>query len=219
MVFKRRDPRSYGQMATEFVYPRGGWRRAGQYVLHRLRRLPDPPHRIGRGVAAGVFVSFTPLFGIHFLGAIALAWVMGGNIFAALLATFVGNPLTTPFIAVLSVSLGRWLLGVEGDIGPQEIVAEIAAATGEVGHNVLTAFTREAADWTHLEAFFADIFLPYLVGGIIPGLIAATLGHYLTLPVVRAYQKRREEKAEARLARARAAIARAEAADDPDRPG
>ena len=119
-------------MAAEFVWPRGGWRRAGQYVLHRLRRLPDPPHRIGRGVAAGVFISFTPLFGLHLIGAAALAWLIGGNILAALLATFIGNPVTTPFIAVLSVGLGRWMLGAEGHIGPQVIISEIARATGEV---------------------------------------------------------------------------------------
>lgn len=204
MVFRRRTPRSYGQMATEFLWPRGGWRRAGQYVLHRLRRLPDPPHRIGRGVAAGIFISFTPLFGVHFLGAMTLAWAIGGNIFAALLATFIGNPLTTPFIAVLSVGLGRWMLGVQGEIGPQAIVSEIARATAEVGHNVLSVVTGDAVDWTHLHAFLDDIFLPYLVGGIIPGLIAGAIGHYLTLPIVRAYQKRRSEKAAARAARARA---------------
>lgn len=201
-------------MAAEAVWPRGGWRRAGQYVLHRLRRLPDPPHRIGRGVAAGIFVSFTPLFGIHFLGAVALAWAIGGNIFAALLATFIGNPLTTPFIAVLSVSLGRWMLGAEGQIGPQTIVSEIALATGELGNNVLAIAGSRPAEWQHLRVFFDDIFLPYLVGGILPGLIAATIGHYLTLPVVRAYQKRREEKAAARLAKARAAIAAREAQRD-----
>lgn len=191
-------------MAAEFVWPRGGWRRAVQYVLHRLRRLPDPPHRIGRGVAAGIFVSFTPLFGIHFLAAIGLAWLLGGNILAALLATFVGNPLTTPFIAAMSVSLGRWLLGTEGDLGPQAIVSEIAHATGEIGNNVLAIASQRQAEWTHLQSFFADLFLPYLVGGIVPGLIAAAAGHYLTVPLVRAYHKRRAEKAAARLARARA---------------
>lgn len=206
-------------MAAEFVWPRGGWRRAGQYVLHRVRRLPDPPHRVGRGVAAGIFISFTPLFGIHFFGAVALAWLIGGNIVAALLATFIGNPLTTPFIAVLSVSLGRWLLGVEGDIGPQAIVSEIARATGELGTNLLAMADGRAAEWTDLRSFLDDIFLPYLVGGIVPGLIAATIGYYLTVPVMRAYQKRREERAAARLAKARNAIARRDAPGDATRRG
>ena len=39
----RRKPRSYSQMASDIVYPRGGWWRAIKYRVHRLRRLPDPP--------------------------------------------------------------------------------------------------------------------------------------------------------------------------------
>ena len=42
MVFKRRDKRSYPQLLRDVIYPRGGLRRAVQYVLHRMRRLPDP---------------------------------------------------------------------------------------------------------------------------------------------------------------------------------
>ena len=212
MVFKRRNPRSYIQTAAEFFYPRGGWSRAAQYVYHRLRRLPDPPERVGRGVAAGIFISFTPLFGAHLLGAATLAWLLGGNILAAALATFIGNPLTTPFIAVTSVTLGRWMLGVQGYIGPQAIVSEIARATGEVGKNVLAVASERTAEWTHLQAFFDDIFLPYLVGGIIPGLIAAAAGHYLTVPLMRAYQKRKAERTAARRARGKAARARGEGA-------
>ncbi|WP_330448804.1 DUF2062 domain-containing protein [Paracoccus marcusii] len=49
-------------------------------------------------------VNFTPLFGFHFLSAAAVAWIIRGNVLAALLATFVGNPVTLPFIALMSVS-------------------------------------------------------------------------------------------------------------------
>jgi len=50
VVFKRRDRRSPFQIAWEFIYPRGGWTRAFHYVKHRIRRLPDSPERIARGV-------------------------------------------------------------------------------------------------------------------------------------------------------------------------
>ena len=209
MVFKRRNPRSYVQTAAEFFYPRGGWSRAALYVYHRLRRLPDPPERVGRGVAAGIFISFTPFFGAHLVGAAALAWALGGNILAAALATFIGNPVTTPFIAVMSVTLGRWILGVPGQIGPQAIVSEIARATGEVGKNVLAVASERTADWTHLQAFFDDIF----VGGILPGLITAVIGYYRTVPLMRAYQKRQADRAAVRLAKARAVRARREGAE------
>ena len=88
MVFKRRKPKSYYEAFTESLYPRGGWRRATQYLVHRVRRLPDPAHKISRGIAAGVFACFTPFFGLHFVVATLIAILLRGNIMAALLATF-----------------------------------------------------------------------------------------------------------------------------------
>ncbi|WP_243698550.1 DUF2062 domain-containing protein [Paracoccus alkanivorans] len=206
-MFKRRKPRSYGQMASDMFYPRGGWRRAGTYVLHRLRRLPDQPHRIGRGVAAGVFVSFTPLFGLHFASAAAVAWLIGGNILAALLATFVGNPITFPFIAVLSVSLGRQLLGLGGELSPQFIFGEFTRASAELWYNILSIFGPKQAHWENLGDFLYQVYWPYIVGGVIIGLAVSIASHYLTVPVIRAYHRRREKKMAARIARVRASSA------------
>lgn len=204
-MFKRRKPRSYSQLATQMIYPRGGWRRASQYVMHRIRRLPDQPQRIARGFAAGIFVSFTPLFGFHFMTAALVAWAIRGNIVAALLGTFVGNPLTFPFIAVLSVSLGRWMLGVEGKLHPPRILEEFARASRELWDNLLAPFSDSTLHWQNFDYFWHNYFLPYVVGGIGPGLIASVIGYYLTLPVIRAYHKRRARKMAARIARAQGA--------------
>lgn len=216
-MFKRRNPRSYGQIASDFIYPRGGWRRAGTYVLYRVRRLPDRPHRIGRGVAAGVLVSFTPLFGFHFVSAAAVAWIIRGNILAALLATFVGNPVTLPFIAVASVTLGRHLLNIPGELSPHRIFREFSDATGELWHNIQSIFGPQTAHWDRLADFNQQIFLPYWVGGLILGIAVSVATHYLTVPIFNAYQRRREKKMEERIARAAVRIAamKAEAPKDP----
>ena len=202
-MFKRRNPRSYGRMASDMIYPRGGWVRAATYNWHRLRRLPDQPHRIGRGAAAGVFISFTPLFGFHFLGGAAVGWLIRGNILAALLGTFIGNPLTIPFIAMLSLTSGRWLLGLHGDLSPQNIFGEFAQAGEEVYNNLLAPFGPRIAHWDQLSHFLNDIYWPYMLGGIIWGTVAGVITHYLTVPVIKAYHKRRAKKMEARIARAR----------------
>ncbi|MFV0473483.1 MAG: DUF2062 domain-containing protein, partial [Pikeienuella sp.] len=73
MVFKRRDRRSWLRIVGESFWPRGGWGRAALYVQHRIRRLPDKPQRIARGISCGVFVSFTPLYGLHFIAAFFVA--------------------------------------------------------------------------------------------------------------------------------------------------
>lgn len=202
-MFKRRKPLSYAQMWTEMFYPRSGWKRATKYVLHRLRRLPDHPHRVARGWACGIFISFTPFFGFHFMGAAALAWLIRGNILAALLGTFVGNPLTTPFIALTSVGLGRRMLGVEGKFTPHLIFDEFTRASGELWNNLLAPLTDRQAHWDQLWQFNEQIFTPYIVGGLLPGLAVAVAAHYLTVPLIRAYHRHREKQMAERIARAK----------------
>ena len=194
MVFKRRNPRTLLQRMADGLYPKGGWTRAASYVMHRLRRLPDPPHKIARGIAAGVFISFTPLFGFHFIFAALLALAMQGNVLAALLATFVGNPLTFPIIATVSLEIGSWMLGTPGGAPLPEIVEGFSRASLELWRNLVAMFTDDVAHWDRLGTFFHRVFLPYLVGGIVPGVIAGVVAYWLALPAVTAYQKRRQKK-------------------------
>ena len=190
----RRKPRSYAQIASDMVYPRGGWSRAARYTLYRLRRLPDQPQRIARGVAAGVFVSFTPLFGIHLFGSMALAWIIGGNMLAAVIGSLIGNPLTFPFIAALSLGLGRRMMGIEGHLGPVAILDSFAAAGSQLLRNMLALLHGQHSEWDRLAAFSRDILLPYLAGGVLPGLAAALAFYFATVPLVQAYHARRIER-------------------------
>lgn len=219
MVFKRRNKRSWGRVVAEGFWPRGGWNRAALYMKHRLRRLPDAPHRIARGIFAGVFISFTPLFGLHFAVAALLAWIMRGNILAALMATFVGNPITFPFIAAFGVELGNFLLGHPGVMSPLQIFADFGRAGAELWDNIASLFTSEEAHWDRLNLFFFRVYLPYLIGSILPGLVAASVGYYISLPVIIAYQNRRKKKLRDRLqkrieARETAAAELAKSGDD-----
>ncbi|MEL6207658.1 MAG: DUF2062 domain-containing protein [Pseudomonadota bacterium] len=206
MVFKRRDKRSWGRATAEFFWPRTGWARAATYVKHRLQRLPDSPHRIARGIFCGVFVSFTPLYGLHFVASAVLAKVVRGNIVASLLATFFGNPITFPIIAAGSLRLGHWILGTDGmRDGGERLGAKFSAAFGDLWRNTKAIFTDDVAHWGGLKVFYSDVFLPYFVGGLIPGLIVAFIAYYMSLPVITAYQNRRRGMIQARIARLRTA--------------
>ncbi|NDV02118.1 DUF2062 domain-containing protein [Pseudoroseicyclus tamaricis] len=200
MVFKRRDRRPWYRALTETLWPRGGWRRAFEYVALRLRRLPDTPEKISRGIFAGVLASWTPFFGVHFLIAAGLALAMRGNVIAALLGTFFGNPLTYLPIAIISLQSGHFLLGSR--LRPQvheSLFGKFTGAGRDLLHNIGTLFTPEQADWSRLALFWHDVFLPYLIGGIIPGLIASAVVYMLCLPVIRAYQNRRKKILKERL--------------------
>lgn len=204
MVFKRRDKRSWPRVFWEVIYPRGGWARAFHYVKHRVRRLPDSPERIARGIFVGVFTSFTPFYGIHFLIAFLLARIMNGNVFASLLATFFGNPLTYVPIAYASLKTGYLLTGLPKDVdGVRHGIGEMFYGAGrDLWINLKALYTGQEADWAGLTEFYNDVFFPYMVGGLVPGVLAGLICYYLSVPVIRAYQKRRNKGVlKARLAR------------------
>lgn len=214
-MFKR-NPRTWPRAVLEFFYPRGGWYRAAVYILHRVRRLPDPADRISRGVAAGVFVCFTPLFGLHFISAALLAWIIRGNRLAAVLATFVGNPITFPFIVELSMGLGSRLLGLPIEMHLPQVFEAFAGVTSNIWHNFLALFTAETAHWENMSTFYQKVFLPYLLGGLLPGLGSAMIAYGLSRPVITAYQKRRIKKIRKRYEKRMAERATALATQDPD---
>ena len=201
MVFKRRDRRPVWQVVADFVYPRGGWSRAAQYVKHRVQRLPDTPERISRGVWAGVFTAFTPFYGLHFVVAAIIAKLMRGNILAALMATFFGNPLTYVPIGVSALWTGHWLLGSQpAEDMDVSLGGKFANAGADLWHNFKALFTHKTADWHGLSIFYDEVFWPYFVGGIIPGVICATFCYYISVPLISAYQKRRKKALRAKLA-------------------
>jgi uncharacterized protein len=203
VVFKRRTPRGWLSWARQMIYPDGGFTRATRYVIHRMSRLPDDPRRIARGVFAGTLISFLPIPGGQFLAAWGLALIMRGNILASLLATFVSNPLTTPFIAVFSVSFGHWLLGINSPLTGEAIGAAFAGAGGEIWQNFKAMFTAAPVAWTSISSFWDTIWYPYFVGCLGPAIITSLVFYYVTIPIVQAYQKLRAAKHKERIEKRR----------------
>ena len=199
-MFKRRDRRPLWRIVFEAMWPRGGWGRAAVYIKHRVNRLPDPPDRIARGIFAGVFTTFTPFYGLHFFVAAGIAMMMRGNVIAALLATFVGNPLTYVPIGVISLTTGYWLLGLEDDPEHGGLGEKFVMAGRDLWGNFEAMFNDTEANWSALSIFYHEVFFPYMIGGIIPGLIAATVAYYVSLPLITAYQNRRKGLIQERLA-------------------
>ncbi|MES2666365.1 MAG: DUF2062 domain-containing protein [Pseudomonadota bacterium] len=198
----------------ELVYPHGGFLRATRYVIHRMRRLPDEPHRVARGIFAGCLIGFLPLPGIQFVVAAMFAWVIRGNIFAALLGTFNSNPITTPVFAVASISLGHWMLGIETPLTSEAIGRAFYDAGDDLWRNVMAIFTPAKAHWGGLMQFWDTIYVPYLIGSLGPAVILSLIFYYLTIPVVQTYQKARAAKSKERSekrSRLRAALTEATA--------
>lgn len=201
MVFKRRDPLGWGAWLREQVYPRGGFKRAIRYVMHRMRRVPDDPHRVARGVFAGSLIGFLPLPGLQFVAAWLAARLVRGNLLAALLATFNTNPVTTPFFAVLAMTLGHWIMGIEAPLTAEYIGRGFANAGEDLWYNFLAIFTAREAHWEGLVQFWHELYVPYFIGALGPGFVLSVISYYVTIPLVTAYQKARAATAHERAER------------------
>lgn len=148
-MFKRRKPLSTMDSMVQFFWPSMGWMRSFKYVRHRLVRVADTTHKIALGLAIGASVSFTPLVGTHFIQAALLAFILRGNVFSAMIGTFVGNPWTFPFLWWAGFSFGEYLFGAFGFEGAKELPDEITLS----------------AVWEMIKTHPMALFMPWMLGG------------------------------------------------------
>lgn len=200
------------QQVWDSFFPRKGWRRAIEYIGHRVKRLPDTPHKISLGFACGVFASFSPLFGFHFIYAAICAFIVRGNIFAGLLGTFFGNPLTFPFIATVSYQIGLNLIGMEpGHVETAGLKEALVGGISGIWHSLISLVGLSEARWGEVGRFFTHVFWPYYIGGVLPGIAAGVVSYLIARPLVAAYQRRRRAKLFERAAKRRSTILQSQA--------
>ncbi len=196
MVFRRREKRSFLKFFWEVMLSLKGLSRAIEYIKIRIKRIPDTPHKISLGVSCGIFASFTPFFGLHFLIAGLLSYLIRGNVLASLIGTFVGNPITFPFITLFSLKLGEIL------IGKSQSTKYDGGEIFEGFLDIIFLFYKKFfTDGSFVEKsspkaneFIYSVFLPYSLGGLILGVLGAILSYFLLRPLVDTYQKRRQKR-------------------------
>lgn len=191
MVFKRRDKQSLLQRLRTLLHPGKGWKRSFQYVGHRVKRIPDTSHKIALGAAIGVFVCFSPILGVHMAMALIIVFILRANLVASFITTMFGNPVTYPFIAAASLSVGRTVLGRNAkDDDFQSLHSAFWQAFTDAWQLIKSWFgLAERPDG--LADFVSNLFLPYLIGGTIIGIVLGAITYFLTKPVIAAYQIRR----------------------------
>jgi len=195
-MFRRRTDLPLSERLRELVWPRSGWRRAFQYGWRRVWRLSGTPHAIAVGVAAGAFASFTPLIGFHFMLGFFVAWVFRGNLIASAFGTFVGNPITFPFIWIATYDLGRLILnaGKPTNLQPQALSSDLF--------------------FTHALDKLWPIIGPMMLGGILIGVPCSVLIYFLVRPAVETYQSKRRAALAKRRAKGRRGTHEGETARD-----
>ena len=193
MLFRRREAQSMLAKVRTAVWPRHSWSRSARYFGKRVLRLSGSPHAVAAGVAAGVFASFTPFVGLHFIVSFIFAFIVGGNMLAAGIGTFFGNPLTFPFIWASTYSLGNHILGQSNAFALHEFHYALAHRSIEM---------------------LIPIIAPMLVGAVPIGLPVALAFYVVAFFAVRAFRDLRRERLEARRRKSAEAMSPVEEMDD-----
>lgn len=76
----------------------------------------------------------------------------------------------------------------------------------------LALFGPEKTQWDGLIKFWHEIYVPYFIGALGPGLILSAAAYYITIPLVEAYQKAHAAAAHERSERQEVRAKLAEAA-------
>jgi uncharacterized protein (DUF2062 family) len=72
----------------------------------KILRLDDPPEKIAQGAALGAFIGLMPTLGVGILLCIICSFILRLNKMSAIIGSFVMNPLTTPIVWSLSMTIG-----------------------------------------------------------------------------------------------------------------
>jgi len=172
MLFGRKKPKTWSETIRLSLWPRHSWSRSAKYVSKRVLRLTASPHAISAGVAAGVFASFTPLLGLHFIIAFVVAYIIAGNFLAAASGTFFGNPITFPFIWASTYNLGNFILSGET---PEETGQEAPGLEG------VSFFDNGFwGIWDAILGIWDPLVKPMLIGGIPLGICFGIVGYIVT---------------------------------------
>jgi hypothetical protein len=178
MLFRSREQPDLVTRIRTALWPRVSWSRSAQYFQKRVLRLSGSPHAIALGVAIGVAVACTPLFGFHIVIALPIAYLLGANLVASALGTAFFNPLTAPFIAAAAFRLGRFFLG-----GPTHF-----RSGGDVPANLVEKLLHGI--W--------PVFKQTMVGAVPLGLIAGVIAYVIVRMATSGFRKMRRERLAAR---------------------
>ena len=181
MLFQRRTPPDWKEKFRIAIWPRRSWGRSLKYLAKRVLRLTASPHAIAGGIAAGVFASFTPYMGLHFLIAFGIAYIVAGNMIASAAGTFIGNPISFPFIWASTYSTGNFILyGDIGRGGPEETLHGLKEIDfWEVGFSGI---------WDVAISIWEPVLKPMTVGAIPLGIGMACIAYLITRYAAIAFQ-------------------------------
>ncbi len=146
-----------------------------------ILKVKESPHRIGLAFALGVFVGISPFLGLHYIGALLLAWLFRLNKLVAVVGVSVNNPWTIVPISTFCVWIGAKMMGIK-DVLPEVDWAGISL-TNIIGTfsdmESLKLMTKQL--WPVISSFF--------VGSMLICTVSAIASYFIIQILMTKYQK------------------------------
>jgi uncharacterized protein (DUF2062 family) len=144
-------------------------------ILH----FDDPPWRLALSLAIGVFISFTPFYGLQTLLSIALALVLRLNRAATVAGTWINLPWFAPLVYAGALKIGTLVVP-----DPQ----------GTRGAWLAYLLERPGSlSWQDLPVLLNQMSLPLLVGTTVLGGLAGIVTYILALGLIVRHRARRRQ--------------------------
>ncbi len=148
----------------------GRLRRRLRLVYLKMLRIDDPPERIARGAAIGILMGVLPTFGAGTLLSLVFAFAFRANKAAAVLASLVVNPLTSPFFWTLSAITGGFILRED--------------------YGALMDKLKNGSVWHGIESAY----IVYMTGNIIVSAAFTTAAYYIVKYSVIKHRQRKAKR-------------------------
>jgi uncharacterized protein (DUF2062 family) len=126
-------------------------------LLKQVFHLQESPQRTALAFAIGVFIAFSPTYGLHTVMVLFCSWALGLNLLALMVGAFINNP---------------WTL------------VPILGATYWVGALLLGRSDSPSFDWhdVSFSAIYEQV-MPYAVPFFLGGFVLSFLGAVLAYPL------------------------------------
>jgi len=136
-------------------------------LLKQVLHLQESPQRTALAFAIGVFIGFSPLYGLHTVMVLLCVWALRLNLLALMAGAFLNNPWT---------------------------MVPILGATYWVGALLLGRMDSPSFDWQDLSfgALYEQIMpyaMPFFLGGFVLSFLGAALAYPLAYYFVSKYRQ------------------------------
>jgi uncharacterized protein (DUF2062 family) len=168
-------------MVTEY------FRKFREVLLHHILHTQDTAHRLAMGAAIGMFIAWTPTFGVQMVLAVALATLFRANKAVTIPMVWLTNPVTNVPIYAFAYAFGHFLLTGTWAVDPNLTRRMMNLMTQTIGFDFY-----HTAYWSNLSNLILQVGIDLWLGGVILGLLFALVTYplmYWAVIKCRAFKK------------------------------